>query len=375
MHVRVISGRGGGPEKTILNSPRFLAPLGYRSLCVYLRDPIDSGFEIIQRRAKEKNAPLVPIDDFGLKDFRIVSRLREVIQQYQPAIFHGHDYKSNLLGLMVRRQHPMKLITTVHGWVQRTWKTPLYFFVDKQCLRRYDHVVCVSRDLHDDCQRLCIPEHRLSLIDNAIALDDYQVKLSQAEAKKTLGFPVDEPLLAAVGRLSDEKAFDRLIDAANQLQQSGLKLNLAIAGEGASAEKLQRQIEQLGAGNRIRLLGFVADPRNVYRAADLYVLSSLREGLPNVVLEAMTMNVPVLSTHIAGMPDLIEHGVNGWLVEPGSTGAIREGIDSLINDPSKREQLAVAGRQTIEARFSFQLRMQRITELYNQLGVPGVAAC
>ena len=367
LHVRVVSGTGGGPDKTILNSPRFLERHGYRSVCVYLREPNDPGFEVLEQRAAERNAMLHAVDDFGIKDWRIVGRLRKTLESYPNVIWHGHDYKSNLLGLMLRRHHPMSLVTTVHGWVQKTLKTPLYFFVDRRCLPRYDRVICVSKDLFEDCRRLGVKQDRLTLIDNAIALDDYEVDLSQSEAKQSLGFDPSTFVMVAVGRLSGEKGFDLLIESVAQLIKSGRDVGLAIAGDGAERENLQRQIDESGYRDRLKLVGFVSDPRSVYRAADLYVLSSRREGLPNVVLEAMAMRVPVVATRVAGMPTLMEDNVNGRLVEPNQMEPLRDAIAALTDDADARDRLALAGRQTIEERFSFEKRMERMVDVYRSL--------
>lgn len=378
MHVRVVSGHGGGPDKTIFNSPRFLPELGYRGICVYLRDPGDEGFSVLAERAQRAGAPLEAVDDFGIRDFEIVRRLRAVVERHRPAIWHGHDYKSNLLGLLLNRgrgpvsgedasSQPMRLVTTVHGWVQRTWKTPLYYFIDKQCLKRYERVVCVSSDLYRDCQRLGVPTDRLSLIDNAIALDDYEWELSKEDARLQLGLEPARPVIAAVGRLSAEKGFDLLIDAVAALNRSGTALTLAIAGSGAEQANLQAQIDRSGFGDRIQLLGFCEDPRPLYRAAEVFTLSSIREGLPNVLLEAMAMRTPVLATRIAGVPKLIEDDVNGRLVEAGSTAALRAGIEELIGDATLRTRLADAGRRTIEERFSFRQRMRKMAAVYDSL--------
>ncbi|TWT56276.1 glycosyltransferase family 4 protein [Allorhodopirellula solitaria] len=364
MHARVVSGTGGGPEKTILNSPRFLNPLGYRSVCVYLRDPADSEFAAIEDRAAASAAPLIAVDDFGFSDWRILGRLREIVQEHQPAIWHGHDYKSNLLGLMLRRDHPMRLVTTVHGWVQKTWKTPLYYYIDRQCLPRYDEVICVSQDLYDDCIRLKVPNENLSLIDNAIALDDYELDMTRDDAKRELGVPPDQQLVVAVGRLSQEKGFDILVRAVANLIDGGVDVGLVIAGGGAEQGPLERLIASTGHGDRIRLLGFVQDPRTLYRAADLYVLSSRREGLPNVVLEAMAMGVPVVATEIAGMPKLIQHDVNGRLVAPDDLPALQGAIAELLGDAELRDRLSEAGRTTVEDRFSFSQRMQKVVGVY-----------
>ncbi|WP_238388543.1 glycosyltransferase family 4 protein [Roseimaritima ulvae] len=364
MHVRVVSGTGGGPDKTILNSPRFLSELGYRSVCVYLRDPRDDGFSVLARRAAARQAPIEAVDDFGIRDIGIVSRMRDLVERYQPTIWHGHDYKSNLLGLILRRRHPMELVTTVHGWVHKTWKTPLYYFLDRRCLPRYQQVICVSQDLYDDCLRIGVPESRLSLIDNAIALDDYSDQQDSGVAKSQLGFPPEIPLVVAVGRLSYEKGFDLLIQAVANLIDSGEKVSLAIAGDGAERAALQGLIDATGHGDSIRLLGFVDDPRRVYQAADLYALSSRREGLPNVVLEAMAMGVPVLATNVAGMPTLLQQDVNGCLIEPDNLDQLQSELLRLLGDADTRQRLSAAARKTIEQRFSFRRRMEKVVRTY-----------
>src|SRR5690349_473114 len=106
LHVRVVSGTGGGPEKTILNSPRFLPPLGYQAYCAYMHPPRDPGFNAIAARATDLAAPLIEIDDRGPLDLCVVTQLRRICHQRKVAIWHGHDYKSNALGLLLRRFHP-----------------------------------------------------------------------------------------------------------------------------------------------------------------------------------------------------------------------------------------------------------------------------
>src|SRR5947209_7570492 len=124
LDVRVVSGTGGGPDKTILNSPRFLQPLGYRMLCAYLHPPGDPGFDVLRQRATQLQAPLFEIIDGGPFDLRAVAGLLSLCRRERVAIYHGHDYKSNLLGLLLARFHPMRLLTTVHGWVVHTARTP-----------------------------------------------------------------------------------------------------------------------------------------------------------------------------------------------------------------------------------------------------------
>src|SRR5262249_18684958 len=159
---------------------------------------------------------------------------------------------------------------------------------------------------------------RCVLIENGIDLGQYVRRRPVAEAKQRLGQPADRLVLGAVGRLSAEKGFDLLIRAVHRLLGNRLDGAPGIAGEGCEGPRLRRLIDELGVGDRVRLLGFCPDPRSVYEAMDVFVLSSLREGLPNVLLEAMATSVPVAATRIAGIPRLVEDGVNGLLVVPGN---------------------------------------------------------
>jgi len=368
LHVRVVTGAGGGPEKTILNSPRFLDSLGYASHCAYLRPPGDDGFSSVTCRAEALQAPLIPIDDRGPLDTSVVRELTKLCKSNNVAVWHGHDYKSNFLGLLIRRRWPMTLVTTVHGWVARgTWKTWLYRQIDKACLKRYERVLCVSDDLFEECRRIGVPAERCVLVPNAIDEEAYRRTMSTAEAKRKLGFPADRPLVGAIGRLSEEKGFDRLIQAVDVLVQQGVDVGLAIAGEGNRRAALESLISQRGLSERVQLLGHRSDVSDLYQAMDVFALSSIREGLPNVVLEAMALETPVVATRVAGVPRLICDGENGLLVDSGDAGQLAAAIGDLLARPQQREAFARAARKAIEERFSFRVRMEKVAAIYDEL--------
>src|SRR5690606_2397786 len=148
LHTRVVTDTGGGPDKTILLSAPFLAHTDYWLAAAYMHPPGDPGFESIRKRAAEFQCPLLAIPDRGPLDRSVLRTLLDLCKRYNVRIWHGHDYKSNLLGLLLKplwRQ--MKLVTTVHGWVKHTSRTPLYYAVDRWSLPFYHHVICVSEDL------------------------------------------------------------------------------------------------------------------------------------------------------------------------------------------------------------------------------------
>ncbi|QDV39719.1 GDP-mannose-dependent alpha-(1-6)-phosphatidylinositol monomannoside mannosyltransferase (plasmid) [Tautonia plasticadhaerens] len=367
LDARVVCGTGGGPDKTILNSPRFLLPAGYRMLCAYMHPPGDPGFEHLRRRAEELEAPLLPVPDRGPWDVGVVRRMLEICRREGVEIWHGHDYKSNLLGLMLRPFWPMRLVTTVHGWVKQTSRTPLYYGIDRACLAHYERVICVSEDLHQRCLHLGVPRDRCLLIENGIDTERFVRRSAPDEAKARFGVPAGRTVVGAVGRLSAEKGFDLLIRAADRLIRDGHDFDLLIAGEGDDESRLRSLIDDLGCRDRVRLLGFLPEPIDLFHAMDIFALSSLREGLPNVVLEAMAMEVAVVATRVAGVPRLIVDGEDGVLVEPGSVDELTQSLGSLLRDPGRRSRLGRAGRETIDRRSCFRTRMRTIGKLYDEL--------
>ena len=367
LHVRVVTGHGGGPEKTILNSPRFLTKLGYQSKLAYLHPPGDPGIDRLKERGRALAAEVISVPDRGPFDLGVIRQLVQICRRDQVAIWHGHDYKSNLLGLLIRAIVPLHLVTTLHGWTNLSGRMPLYVKLDKWCLKYYRAAICVSDDLADACQAARVRGDRCHVVYNAIDTDDYRRRRTVAAAKQELGAPRGGQMIGAVGRLSAEKGFDKLIRSAVQLRNAGHDVHLWIAGEGEARADLTRLVEELGCGQFVRLLGHVADPQLFYEAMDLFALSSIREGLPNVVLEAMAMETPVVATRTAGVPVLVEDGRSGLTVEPGSEQALTSGLAQVIENHDLGRRLAAAARRRVEEQFSFARRMEKIVAIYDDV--------
>lgn len=368
LHTRVVTGNGGGPEKTILNSPRFLKQHGIDSACLFMRPPGDEGFTSLESKAQAADAEIIGIDDRGPLDWKVVRDCIRLCRERNVDVWHGHDYKSNAIGLLVKKFHQMRLVTTAHGWVRFTTRTPLYYAVDRFSMKRYDQVICVSQDLYDRCLESGVCSDRLSLIDNAIVVDDYDPSLPEFQERRKFGFDDQQVLLGAVGRLSEEKGFHHLIDVARRLIVEGQRIGLLIAGEGHLKETLQKQIDKAELQNHVRLVGFLKDPRELYRAIDVFVLSSLREGLPNVVLEAMASQRAVVTTCVNGIPRLVSDNRNGVVVETDCADSLYTGIRTMLDSNEKRLALAAAGRRTVEEQFCFRRRMEKIVDVYRSLG-------
>lgn len=365
LHLRTVTGKGGGPEKTILNSPRFLIGK-YQLRMAYIRPQGDSQYDMPERAAK-LGVDLVDIPEKGAWDPLTFYRLIEEVRQFQPSILHAHDYKTNVFAALLGFLFRIPAITTMHGYVTRGGRLEAYYKIDRWALRQMHHIIGVSPDLCELLPTYGISPSHFSLIENAIDTEQFTRSISISDAKNRLGLNPSRLLIGAVGRLSPEKGFDNLIKCIGQLLGKGLDVELVIIGDGPQRAELEELIQESGNKDRIRLAGHQSNVKDWYEAMDVFALSSLREGLPNVLLEAMALEVPVVATKIAGVPRLITDDENGLLVEPGSVSELAEKLHRMLVDESLRHRLAKAGRERVETHHSFAVRMQKIQALYDDL--------
>lgn len=366
LHGRIVTGAGGGPERMILHAPHHLHGTPYRSIAAYLHPPDDIGFAALEERARQQGCDLIHFAERHPIELGVIERLLAICRENNVRIWHGNDYKSNLYGLILRRRHPLKLVTTVHGWVQWTRRTPLYYAIDRWCIRRYDRVVAVSQDLHERCLELGIPAERLTLIENGVDIDDFERRPAKA---RNAGSQPGRLIIGGVGRLSGEKGFHLLIEAVDRLIDQGLDLELWIAGEGDERGALERQIAAAHHPDRLKLIGFCSDIAGLLQQIDIFALSSLREGLPLAMLEAMATGVPVVAARAGGIAAFACDGEHALLCPTGSAEALAGCLARLVAAPRLRDRLVHGAHQHVAEHYSLGARMQRMVEVYDSLGL------
>jgi glycosyltransferase involved in cell wall biosynthesis len=223
--------------------------------------------------------------------------------------------------------------------------------------RNLDHAIAVSqrvgRAWTDLCPRL---QRRTTIIPNGIETPPYAPR----PCRERFGLPVTgRPLFVAAGRLAEQKGFRFLVEAVRQLDASGPRAVFAIAGTGPLKSALHEQIDRLGLRDDVYLLDQCPDMDSLYRCADGFVLSSVSEAMPYVLLEAMAHGLPVVATSVGGVPEMIRDGVNGRLVPPGDPVALADAIRGLLAAPDCQARLGAAARETVEADFSAEAMRSR----------------
>ena len=319
-------------------------------------------------RAQTAECPLSILDDNGPLDWRVVREIIRICKRCDIDLIQAHDYKTNAIALLVRRFHRCKLATMLHGWTDMSGRMPIYKKIDQWCLPGFEKLICVSEDLVKECRRLRIPEAKVHLVHNAIDTTAFSRTIDRNTAKSQVGAKLDRILIGSVGRLSPEKGFLPLITTVKRLQDAGLPIDLWIAGDGPHRSELQVRINELGIAESVKLLGQVSDTKLFYQAMDLFVLNSIREGLPNVLLEAMALQVPVIATKIAGIPNLVKNRITGRLIGPAAPiEVLADAILEHLRDPESSQKMVANARDMIESEFSFRKRMYSISMIYNAL--------
>ncbi len=368
LELRSVRGTGGGPEKTILLGAARSDPAQVAVTVCYIRDARDHIFSI-DERARALGVDYVEPVERGSFDRRIVGELTSLVVSRGIDIVHAHDYKTDVLTWLLARRTGAIPLSTAHGWtghsVRERW---LYYPLDKWLLARFPHVIAVSNEVRNELLRHGARDQQVTVVLNGIDANRFRPEPARRlAARQGLGLMVDEIAVVGVGRLEPQKRFDLLLRAFAPLTRRYPQVRIFIAGDGSVRQELEAERDRLDLGRSSRLLGHVADPSDLYQAADVFVQSADYEGTPNAVLEAMAFEVPIVATDAGGTRELIRQGVDGLVVPRGDEGALRAAIDSVIADRPAARYRAERARHRVETDLAFATRMRRVEAIYEAL--------
>lgn len=371
LELRCVWGTGGGPEKTILQGAAAADPSRYAVTVCYLRAREDPLFGI-GGRAEALGLDYHEVAERHPLDSGVLSALRRLVRQRGIGIVHAHDYKTDVLAWLLARTEGVAPLATVHGWTGHSRRERwLYHPVDKRVLGRFPRLIAVSEAIRRELLLRGARPERVTTILNGIDPRAFRRDPARGPAvRAALGLSDDDIVLGAVGRLEPQKRFDRLLEVFVELRRECPRLRLVLVGEGGLRGELEAAARRLGAGRDCLLLGHRSDVADLHHAFDLFVQSSDYEGTPNVVLEAMALETPVVATAAGGTAELIQDGVHGLIVPPGDPARLRESIELALADREATDQRAAAARELVEGPLSFEARMRAVEAVYEELVAP-----
>jgi glycosyltransferase involved in cell wall biosynthesis len=350
----------GGPEKQILEHCRRLDPARWQPVVASFREGRERVPIIEAARARQ-------ISTFTI-DTRLpwnpdaARQLFAYVRRHHVDLLVTHGYKPDAVGFLMRRWSRVPQIAYVRGFTAETWRVRRYEDLDRWLLRRgFTRVLCVSEKTRHLLIEHGIAPGRVLAVHNAVEIPG---DVEPAPLRAELGIPEQAPLLVAAGRLSAEKGHRFLVEALAKLKQKP-EPHVIILGEGRESEALNRLARVLGVDNRIHLVGFRRDVLACLKAADVVVNPSLTEGLPNVVLEALSLEIPVVATEVGGVSEILNAGQTGWLVPAANVDALAGAIREALGDRARAREMAANGRRRIEEQFTFALQAERLMAVYD----------
>ena len=268
-----------------------------------------------------------------------------------PAVVHTHGYRPDVLDGGVARRAGLPVVTTVHGFTGGDTKNRVYEWLQCRALRRFDAVVAVSSPLKTRLVRVGVPEERVHVVQNAFVPDAWQgarPALDRAAARRALGLGVGarDFVVGWVGRLSHEKGADVLLDALGKV--GDVPVVAALVGDGVARRPLEERARRLELNGRVRWCGAVPDAGALFRAFDLFVLSSRTEGTPMVLFEAMDAGVPVIATSVGGVPETVSPR-EALLVPPERPEALAAALREAYDAPAAMRARADCARERLVA--------------------------
>lgn len=308
-----------------------------------------------------------------VKDLQATFRLARLMRQGQYTIVHTHSSKAGILGRWAAKLAGVPIIVhTVHGWGHHDYQHPLvrayYILLEKMTLPITDKLIAVtSKDIDKGLRDGIGQRSDFVVIRSGIELDRFgHPQVTREETRSAWGIPAAAPLIGSVTRLSPQKAPLDFVRAAAIVAQRYPDAYFMMVGDGPLRGEVEQLAAELGIANRLVLTGLRRDVPELLAAFDLFALSSLWEGLPRVLLQAMATRLPVVATACDGSAEAIATGVNGFLVPPGEPTQLAERLCQLLAQPALAQQMGAAGYARVEE-FSDRGMVKAIATLYAEL--------
>lgn len=298
-------------------------------------------------------------------DLSAIFKLYRIFREKKIDILHTYLFHANVLGRMVGRLAKVPVIISSirvmesrrhHLWID--WLTN--WMVDAE--------TCVCEAVRKfTMERVGIRPDKLVTIPNGIDVREYNLDIDLGGEKRKLHIESNYPVLGVMGRLHEQKGYIYLLRAMVKIVKKYPRTILLVVGDGPLRKRLEGECAKLGINEAVKFLGFRKDIKELMTLMDVFVLPSLWEGMPNVLLEAMALGRPVVATRVGGAEELIEDGVTGLLVPPADEGTLAEAIINILTREDKGKKLSEIAKREVERRFALEDTIEKTERLYERL--------
>jgi glycosyltransferase involved in cell wall biosynthesis len=368
----------GGPALHATLLTERLDPSRYESLLVTGREAAAEGNYLTLYGKTSDGVVLIPSlgrEIRGGQDLVAFTQLVRLMRTFRPDIVHTHTAKAGTLGRLAARWCRVPAVVhTYHGHVLQGYFSPpkvrLFVAIERWLGRRTDMLLAVSDRVRHELLELGIGRpDRFHVLPLGLDLDGLLgAEARRGEFKRELGFTRGDFLVGIVARLVPIKAHQVFLRAATLLAGRVPRARFVVVGDGERRGELETSARALGLGERVRFVGWRRDLDRVYADLDVVVLTSRNEGSPVSLIEAMAAGRPVVATRVGGVPDLVDDGVNGVLVEVDDAEAIARAVETFAADAERGRAMGGAGRKRVYPAFSAARLIGDVDRLYQELG-------
>jgi glycosyltransferase involved in cell wall biosynthesis len=385
LHIITRFDKGGSAQNT------YLSLLGLRKknyqLSLVSGLSLESEMKHEEIKAKEKDIQILESEGieyiqcpFLLRRINIIKDLKaffdiwRIIKKYNPIIVHTHSSKAGLMGRLAAKLAGAPIIVhTPHGHVFfgyfGPFKTKLFIIFEKLASRITDKIVALTnREKKDHILFKIAEEDKFSVIYSGIELNILKESSSEEKQnlKKELGIPENSLIVGTAGRLVPVKGPEFLVKASKYIISKYPDTYFMFTGDGPLEQDLKRKALEMGISDNIIFLGWRDDLVKIISIYDIFVLPSLNEGMGRVLVEAMALGKSIVASNVGGIPDLVIHGKNGFLVPPKNPKQLAKYIQVLLEDKDKREKMGLAGKE-MAYNFTSERMVEKIANLYKKL--------
>jgi glycosyltransferase involved in cell wall biosynthesis len=358
LHVDTEHGWRGGEAQVLLLCQGIRAH-GFRPLLI-----CQPG-SALSKKAKAENLPLREMRMRSEYDLGAVWQLRQIIRGERAQICHAHTaHAHSLLWLATMRTQAHLIVSRrVDFAVARNFCSRQKYFNPRV------HFIAISTGVKNVLCGTGIPAERVSVVPSGIDIRKFDsiVAGSSLDIRSEYHIPPTSRIVGNVAHLADHKGHRYLIDAADIVIKALPDVTFLIVGEGEERRALEQQISRLGLQQKVFLVGFRENVASFLSAFDVFALSSYLEGLCTSLLDAMLMGVPVIATRTGGVPDIVQHDVNGLLVEPRNSQALADGILRLLREHELAQRLARNAKETVVINFASDGMVGKTIAVYTEL--------
>jgi glycosyltransferase involved in cell wall biosynthesis len=360
----VITGLAvGGAETQLVRVAKRLKQRGWDARVVTLMSP-RAYVDVLEQAG-------IPVDTLGIRDkrpaVRPVWRLARIIREWKPVVVHSHMVHANLLTRLTSLLAPVPVLVCSarsirEGGRLRDW---LYRLTDPLCdLTTH---VCEAGAQRYIRERM-VPSHKMRVVYNGVDVEQFRPDRQRRERMRRYAQMDDRFVWLAVGRIEAPKDYPTLIRAFARVSHAAGDTLLWIVGDGPLRGQVETLAHEMGVQQQVRFWGWQADVAEIMNAADAFVMSSNREGLPNALIEAQACGLPAVVTDVGGNAEVVVHEETGFVVPPQNPDALADAMLRLMNLPAEmRQQMGALARQRMEQQFSLESVVTQWENLYYEL--------